>query len=337
MKSFILAIVFTGFATFTYSLEFVVAPLVYIDESTDTINQRNNFHTQLVRELGRTETGIELRFRVADSARFSPPQSVGDAIVLARAERVDYLIYGFFTRREQTIQGTLRLLDYERREIIAHFYSMDSNEREDELIRDLAEKIYRFIQETYNIIIVPDPPAFTHIQFPLSLGYWQQINGNWIDLLFGLIKIEGGVQLIPSDYVFVINGYSHYFSLGVNLSYRIGIGNQYEAWNHGFTVNSPILLHRKLNEQHEAYAGFGLMYSFDLLYIKRHYEDPSTELFGAAGLIASGGWIFKPRENLFIFAELRMELRFYDNPMLNISPSAGIILRSFTQEVIRKW
>ena len=337
MKPLILIVVLTGFAVSAFSLEFVVAPMVFIDETTDTINQRNNFHTRLVRELGNTETGLQLRFRVSDSLRFTPPQSVGDAIVLARTERADYVIYGFFTRREQTIQGTLRLLDYERREIIAHFHAMDSNEREEELVRDLAEKIFRFVQETYNIITIPDPPAFTHIQFPISLGYWQPVDGKWLDLLFGLVKIEGGVQLIPSDYVFVLDGFSHYFSLGVNVSYRFGIGNQYDAWNHSFSVNAPILLHRKLNEQNEAYAGFGLMYSFDLLYIKRPYEDPSTELFGAAGFVFNGGWIFKPRENLFIFAEIRMEVRFYDNPMFNIAPSAGIILRRFTQEVIKKW
>jgi len=97
------------------------------------------------------------------------------------------------------------------------------------------------------------------------------------------------------------------------------------------------LLHRKFNEQHEAYAGFGILYSFDLLNIKKPYENPKTEKYGAAGLLLSGGWIFRFREQLFIFLDTRIEMRFYQNPMVSIAPSAGVIFRRYSQEVVKKW
>ena len=277
MKNVLLIIFLSGIASLVFAIEFTVAPLYFIDETSERVMAQNNFHDRLLRELGSAVTGTQLRFRSAGSFRYNPPQSVGDAIVFCRDEQVNYLIYGFIVRKDQTIQGELRLLDYERREVIAHFFAMDSRDREDELIKNLADKLFRFVKETYNIIVIPDPPAFTHIQFPVSLGYWQPVDKNWIKLIFGLIRIDGGIQIIPSDNVFTARGYAHYFSLGVDISYRLGVGNYYPAWDHGFTFSFPLLLHRQLNERHEIYTGFGLMYSFDILYIKKPYEDPVTE------------------------------------------------------------
>jgi hypothetical protein len=54
-------------------------------------------------------------------------------------------------------------------------------------------------------------------------------------------------------------------------------------------------------------------------------------------LLLNGGWIFRFKETLFIFAELRTELRFYQDPMMSIAPTVGVILRPYTQEVVRKW
>ena len=320
-----------------FSIEFTLAPLYYIDETSERVDPRNNFHERILQELEKNATGTEVRFKRALSTRYNPPQSVGDAIILCRNEQADYLIYGFIVRKEQTIQGELRLLDYERREVIVSFYSMDGNDREDDLIKDLSNKLLRFIQETYNIIIIPDPAAFTHIQFPVSLGYWQPINPGWINLLYGIIRIDGGIQIIPSDNDFIVSGYVHYISFGVDISYRLGVGNNYDAWNHSFTVSAPILFHRKFNAQHEAYAGFGLLYAFDLLRIKKPYEDPATEIYGATGLLLSGGWTFCIKERLFFFTDLRLEIRFFDKPMINISPRAGIIIRRYTKEVVTKW
>ena len=337
MKPILLILFLAGIVIPVFAIEFYIAPLYFIDETIEHVIAQNDFHERLLRELGNAVTGTELRFRNTGSFRYNPPQSVGDAIILCRSIQAEYLIYGYITRKDLTIQGELRLLDYEQRDVIAHFFAMDSSDREDELIKDLADKLFRFVKETYNIIVIPNPPAFTHVQFPVSLGYWQPLDKNWINLLFGTARIKGGIQLIPSDNVFNAAGYSHYISVGVDISYQLGRGNNYPAWDHGFNMSLPVLLHRQLNEQHEIYAGLGLMYTFDMLRIQKPYEDPVTELYSAAGVMVSGGWFFRFKERLFIFAELRTELRFYDKPMLNLSPSVGIIFRRYTQEVVKKW
>jgi hypothetical protein len=337
MKRFSFFILWLSIPLSGFTLEFTVAPLYFIDETSERAVPQNNFHDKLISELGKEATGIELRFKKAVSSRYNPPQSVGDAITLCRTEQADYLIYGYIVRKEHTIQGELRLLDYERREVVASFFAMDGKDREDAFMGDLAGKILRFIQETYNIIIMPDPPAFTHIQFPVSLGYWLPFDRVWRDLLTGIIRIDGGVQIIPNDNVEIANGYIHFVSLGIDVSYRLGTGRYYKAWDHCFTVTAPIQIHRKINEQHEGYAGFGCMYSLDLLRIEKPYDDPETELFDAFGLMINAGWIFHLKEKVFFFVDARLEFKFYQQAMVSFSPSAGIILRPYSKEVVKKW
>ena len=322
---------------FTFAIDFTVAPLYFVDETADQAIADNNFHKRLLRELNTMAFDARLRFMSTGSTLFNPPQSINDAIILCRAENADFLIYGYISRKNRTIQGELRLLDYEKREVIESFFSMDSNEREDELIKDLAGKIFRFAQETYNIEIIPEAPSFTHIQFPLSMGYWMPVNKSWINLIYGIVRLDGGIQVIPNDYVFAISGQVYYISVGLELSYKLGIGHYYKAWNHGFIVSNPILFHRKINAQHEIFAGFGLLYSFELLYVKKMYEDPAVESYGAAGVLLSAGWTFNFKENFYFFVNTRLEFTFYDSPMLSIAPRAGIVFRKYTQEVVDKW
>jgi hypothetical protein len=318
-------------------LEISVAPLYFIDEAAERAEARNSWGRRLLEALTAEAAGQELRFRSAESARYNPPQSVGDAIILCRSEQAEYLIYGFITRRERTVQGELRLLDYGRREVIATFYAMDGKEREEELVRDLAGKLFRYVQETYHIMIIPEAPAFTHFRFPVSLGYWFPAGKSWTPLLIGILRVDGGVQLIPSDNVFVWQGYAHYVSVGVDVSYRFGKGRYYEAWNHSFTVSAPLELHRVFNGEHEGFAGFGLSYSLDLLNVKRPYEEPAVDVYGAAGLFVNAGWTFRFNGGIRLFTELRAEIRFYQEPMVSIAPSVGVLIQGYSREVVLEW
>jgi hypothetical protein len=337
MKGLVSCFFFILCAACACALEFTIAPLYFIDESSGSVEPRNNWHRRILEELTAVETGTGLRFRAAASALYNPPQSTGDAVILCRTEQAEYLLYGFITRKDYSIQGELRLLDYERKELIASFYAMDNRDAEEELVKSLAAKVLAYVQEQYHIEIFPDPPAFTHLQFPISLGYWLPVNPSWTGLLIGIFRIEGGVRLIPSDHVFTAAGYTHYFSLGVDIAYQLARGHYYDAWDHGFTVSIPFQLYRKLNEQHEVFAGVGLSYSINLLSIKKPYEDPAVESYSGAGIFLNAGWQFRLKEKVFFFTQARMDIRFYDIPMVAFSPSAGVVFRRSTWEVPDKW
>ena len=337
MKQFMLLVFYTGIALHGFAIEFTIAPLYYLDETSERVFPQNNFQNRILQELGKVSTNMEVQFKKAVSPRYNPPQTVGDAIIMCRSEEADYLVYGFISRKEYTIQGELRLLDYKQKTVIANFYSMDSKDRETEMVQDLAAKLLYYVQETYNIKIISEPPSFTHIQFPVSLGYWLPINLDWVKILYGIVRVDGGIQIIPTDIVTIDQGKIFYFSFGADISYQLGMGRNYNAWNHGFTITSPVQFHWKFNEQHEAYFALGVLYTFDLLYIKNPYEDPSMKFYSVLGAMTGGGWTFRLNEKLFFFTDARLELRSYERAMLSFTPRAGIIFRRYSQEVIKKW
>jgi hypothetical protein len=156
-------------------------------------------------------------------------------------------------------------------------------------------------------------------------------------ILIGTVSLRGGVMLTPSDRLFVHNGHIFYLSMGADFSWRLGAGNVYDAWDHSFTFSIPFLLHRKIDERNEGFAGFGYSYSYDLLYTKKPYEDPQLEKYGALGLFLDLGYRFEFREKMLFFLENRIDIRFYNEAMISFSLNAGIDWRIHTQEVKKTW
>lgn len=337
MKKYLFFTICVFMAMTAFSMEFTIAPFYFIDETKDQAFPRNNYHEKLLFELGKTFLEKGFVFDTINNRRHNPPQSVSDAIILCRSEEVDYLIYGYITKKDRTIHGELRLLDYEKREVIANFYSMDDNDREDELIQDLARKLYRFIQETYKIEIIPEIPSYAHFQFPISLGYWLPINSEWGGILYGIFRIDGGVQFIPNDRIYVVMGKIYYFSVGIDISYRLGRAKYYDAWTHGIIINTPMLFYRVINKEHKIFTGLGLYYSWDLLQIKKPYEDPTVDLFTTLGFTLNLGWEYSFDENIFFFADLRFNMSFYESNFVCLSPRVGITIRKHSKEVYSKW
>ena len=334
MKQFLYFVIFFGIAAPVFSIEFTVAPLYFIDETIDQGRPQNDFQDRLLGELNKITASEQIRFNKAAALRYNPPQSVGDAIVLCRAERAEYLVYGFITRKEQTIQGELRLLDYEKRDVIVNIFAMDSKEKEDELIQDLAGKLLRFVKEAYNIQTEPDV-TFVHVQIPLSLGYWLPADTYMKDLLFGIFRIDSGIQVIPWDKKFL---FADYFSLGLTVSYQLGRGHYYNAWDHNLTIGLPLTFYRKFSTRYEIFGGFGLLYSLDWLRVKKLYEDPVTETYSAMGLMFNVGWAFHFKEQWFFFIDTRLETLFFKSSTKIIcSPSFGFIYRFYSREVLKKW
>jgi hypothetical protein len=319
------------------ALEIMLAPLYLVDETEERVEAQNSLHRRLLTELSSTAAGIELRFYLTSESRYNPPQSVGDAITLCREERAEYLLYGFITRREHTVQGELRLLDYQNRTVITSFHAIENRGEEDELVAALAAKVLKYLGEHFHIELRDDPTAYMHLQIPLGIGYWLPTSISWIDLLIGIVRVHGGLQLIPKAPLFVSRGFDHYVSTELDVSYRLGRGNQYEGWNHSFTISTPVLVHRVLTDRHEVFAGGGISYTIDLLEVKKPYESPATEMYSTFGIVITGGWIFLLKEQLFFYTEGRFDWRFYRTPMVSFAPSAGIIFRPYTQEVVKKW
>jgi hypothetical protein len=321
---------------FSSALEMYIAPFYFIDEVDERVDTRNNYQKRLLNELGSVATGFDIRFKEV-RANINPPQTVSDAIRVCRSEQAEYLLYGFISRKEYTIQGEIRLFDYEKRAVAEYFFSMDTIENELRLIKDFSKKIIEYVEKNYNIQIITEKPAeYSHFSALTRLGYWSPVDANWRDLIIGTFLLNGGIKFIPTDRAFVYKGFIFYASIGVDISYRLGVGNEYEAWDHSFTVYNPVNLHMKLNDRNELYAGIGYSYSIDLLNIKKPYENPSLEKYDGFGVFFDAGYQHKFKENIFLFADLRLELRLYQTYMLAVSPTVGVEFKLKTQEVTEK-
>jgi len=337
MKKFLCVCMALIFSTaFAAALEVYVAPLYYINEAEDRQEAQNSYQKRLLDELNSVETDLELRFKSTGLYSVNPPQSLLDAITVSRTLHADYLLYGFIAEKDYTIQAELRLLEYETRKVITTFYAMDEKGQEERLIENIANKVYRFIDDTFNIPIIEEPPQFAHLSIPASIGYWTP-TASWFDYLIGTFTINGGVRLQPSDHLFISRGFVYSVSAGLNVSYRMGVGNVYSAFSHGLTFAVPVLLHQKLNDENDIYYGVGLLYSLEFFNVKKPYEDPQVERYAAAGVLVQGGYRWRFRENIYFFSESKIEMIFYDVPMINVSLLFGAEWRIYTREVQKKW
>jgi hypothetical protein len=321
------------FAFSTAALDIYIAPFYFIDEINETADPGNNYHKRLLNELNSVETGLELRFRET-AATSNPPQTVSDAISVSRSAQAEYLLYGFIAQKEYTLQAEIRLFDYQKRAVSAYFFSMDSKDNADRLIKDLARKIIEYVEINYHIQITTEKPAeFSHFSVLGRLGYWSPLDSNWIKILIGTVNIGGGIKFIPTDRAFIGKGYVFYISTGVEAGYRLGAGNLYDAWDHSVSIYSPVRLHMKLTGQNEVFVGTGFSYSLDFLNIKKPYENPEVVTYDEFGVFFDVGYQFRLKDTVLLFSEGRFELRFYQTPMFSFSPSIGIEYRFKTREV----
>jgi hypothetical protein len=329
-----MALIFsTAFGT---ALEVYVAPLYYINEAAGRQEARNGYQNRLLTVLNNVETDVELRFKSTAGFSGNPPQSLLDAITVSRTVHAEYLLYGFIAEKEYTIQAEVRLLEYETRTVIATFYAMDEKGQEDRLLKNIANKVYQFIDDTFNIPIIEKPPRFTHLSIPASIGYWTPM-GQWVHLVIGTFTINGGLRFIPADNLFIAGGYAYHFSTGFTVTYRLGLGTVYDAYYHGITLSVPLLLHQKLDDEKEIYYGTGFSYSVDFLNISKPYEEPTVERYAAMGILLEGGYRWRYKENIFFFGEGRIDVHFYDTAMASFSVSFGAEWRIYTREVRKKW
>ncbi|MDR2181293.1 MAG: hypothetical protein LBN92_01280 [Treponema sp.] len=319
------------------ALEIHVAPLYFINEAEDRGQSHNNYHTRLARVLRSYEEGVELRFTTLGTlAGRSAPQSLTDALSTAKSVRADYLLYGFIAEKEFSVQAEIRLLDWEKKQVVASFFAMDEKDEEERMLADLARKILEYVDGHYGIPIIEDPLRFMHAELPLRLGYWTPA-GNWFPLLFGTVSVTAGMTLTPRDPLFIMNGYTFWLSTGLLINYRLGTGKEYKAYDHGLSFMAPLTLHQKLNAENEIFYGAGLSYSFDFLAIEEPYRKREVQRYNAIGMFLAAGYRYRWKENLALVIDSRLDVRGYRKPLTSFSLNFGIDWRFYTRETVKKW
>jgi hypothetical protein len=316
-----------------------LAPLYFTDETEERMSGKTEYRRKLYEELQAVETGRELEFRLTEGEA-NPPQSVIEAIRVCRNEEADYLLYGYITKRDYTYFGEIKLLDYEKREVVNFFYSVDDHGHEERLLKDLAGKIMTYINDAYQLGLADREARYWELWFPFETGYWTPLGKAWTELETGTAEAGAGLEFVPLDRLFTRMGKGFYLTAGLGVSYRFGLGNleRYDAYNHGITLRGPeIRLNMRLNARHHLSLGTGLLYSFDLLSIREPYKDRELKVYRALGVSGIGGYRFRFTDTWQVYFDNAAEVRFYEKAIVTYSGRIGLSFRMLSREVEGKW
>jgi hypothetical protein len=328
----------SGFGALS-AMDAYIAPILYIDESNDRSQDSSFGQRDLLRELQAIETGMILNFYTLRDNAVNPPQSLIDAATLCRTQQLDYLLYGYITKRDYSIEGVINLFDYGMREIRISFYAMDDTEHYERMLTDLALKIVAYFNDTFNLGILPQKEEYMHLYIPASLGYWTPVGNDWHHLMTGIFALHSGIKFIPNDNLGVIYGRSFYLSTGLELSYRLGVGSDstYKSFYHDIMMTIPLRFHTRLAERHEVFGEIGFLYALDFLSVSLKYENSDTKVYGNIGFALGLGYIFKFSERFNFFFDNTVDFQFMDNPIISYSPKFGIDIWMYSREIKRKW
>lgn len=322
------------------AMQFHIAPLAFIDEREESVTQRSPAHAaELLRQFHEFETGVAVQFYVLDAAAMNAPRSLLDAVRVCREKRVDYLLYGYVSRKEYTITTEIKLFEYANRAVVYTFYSMDDPEHYSRMLKDVAYKILEYIDGTFNLPLFDIEPDHMYLSVPAMVGYWSPLKREWGNLLLGTVSLTTGIRFIPVDRLFILHGFTFYLSFEFDFTYRLSLGNPnaYQLYNNSFILGSPVRMHMQLTEQHGIFAGFGLSYSFDLMFLQQRYSRQERMVYNTYGLIWTFGYRYALNESIRLLIDNQFDMRFYDTPMASYSLNIGIDFVFFTKDLKRKW
>jgi hypothetical protein len=262
-----------------------------------------------------------------------------EAVTVCRNEQIEYLVYGFVTKRANNYHAEIRLFEYETRTVIQTFYGMDNANQYERLIQDLAWKILNYIGETFNLDIKPEKIETTRLLVPIMAGYWTPMDPDWTRVMIGTVNIGSGIALIPSDNLFITNGMSFYIATGMDIKYRLGIGNspRYESYNHTVFFTIPVRICMNLKEHHQLFFGLGYIYFLEIFLIANKYSDMETNVYNNMGLNITLGYRYQFNNKYALFFRNDFDILFNERVLLTFSPMIGMEIQIYEKQIRRKW
>ena len=321
-----------------FALEIYVAPISFIEE--EKVLSKIEIASAIAREAGAYLSGNKLFFGEVKNQEQNAPVSMIDAIKVSKEERADYLLYGFVEKKEYTYRAEIRLLDFEKREIIKIFYSSDDIENYERVIKDISYKIVSYLDDLFALGIKEEKQGNLILSIPISFGYWSYISSEWKDTVTGTGAVSTGFDLIPNDRGLQNFKHKTYLSCGLNLEYRYGIGKENIELKDMriITLGFPIRVHiESPSKEHGVIFGFGFFYEVDLVNIEEIYGENKSSLFTHIGVMGSIGYQWRLSKRIRIAVDNVVDLGFQNPPMVSFSPRIRILSSIYIKERTNKW
>lgn len=337
MALFLIAIFLSCLAA--HALEMHIAPIMFVNETEGHNRNTGRVQSELLAVLRTVETGINLQFVSLKDNNINPPVSLTDAMTLCRNEHAEYLLYGYVTKRTHNFIMEVRLFEYSNRNVVQSFFGMDDPEHYDRLIEDITKKILLYIEDRFNLEILTERKKITRLEIPVMIGYWTPMDKDWVEVMLGTVAVGSGLVFIPSDNIWVVRGMPCYLSTGLEVKYRLGVGNpdNYKAYNHTLYLMTPLRLHIVLMEQHQVFIGLGCVYFLEFFRMADNYSDMETHVYNNMGLHIGFGYRFMLNQTLAIFFRNDFDFLFNKHTLVTYSPVIGLAIQVYEKEIRKKW
>jgi len=321
------------------ALDIYVAPVLYVDETENNSRNTSRVQGELITALHAVQTGIALQFNTLKNNEINPPVSLTDAITVCRNEQIEYLLYGYVTKRTNNVIVELRLFEYSSRSIMKTFFGMDDTEHYNRMIEDIVMKTLQYIKEKFNLEIISERKDVTQLKIPVIAGYWTPITSDWFGLMIGTVAAGTGFTFIPTDNLFLIKGIPCYLSIGLEVKYRYGMGDKkrYDAHNHTLYMMMPLRLHISFTPRHQIYMGLGYVYFFEFFSFADKYEDSKNFLFNNMGTNGCIGYRFEINNTLSIFLRNDIDVLFNEHSLITYAAMLGIDIKVYEKEIKKRW
>jgi len=229
--------------------------------------------------------------------------------------------------------------EYSNRTVMKTFFEMDDPDNYDRMINDITMKILKYVREKFNLEIITERKNVTQLKIPVIIGYWTPLGSDWIDVMLGTVAAGTGFVFIPTDNLFMIRGMPCYLSTGLEIKYRLGIGDKerYEAYNHTLYMMMPLRFHMPFTPRHQIYMGLGYIYFLEFFSFADKYEDSKNFLFNNMGTNGCIGYRFEINNTLSIFLRNDIDVLFNEHSLITYAAMLGIDIKVYEKEIKKRW
>jgi len=306
------------------SLELSIAALAYQDETGSSFSVPVRPEVDLLRALSvRTSPDIII-LSPARNAVDGPVRTFLDAARLCETQGYRFLLYGFVRKSEYSFYAEVKLLESEKRDVVAVFFNSDDAAHYDRFVGDLADRIASFFHEEIGLKppVRKSPPRRNLLEVPMALGYWTPVGGDWSQVLAGLGSVNLGIRFIPASPLFVFLSSEWTIALGCDVEYDLGMSQpSYEGGVlHAVQLRLPIELFTQLSAGHSLGMGIGPLLRIDTLVQDRKYDDFYTATTAVGGLSVSVTYRYLVSDSLSLGMTAIVDVAFYNTPLSSFSP-----------------
>lgn len=316
-----------------YAIDVRIAPITVFSQEEGKTALFDSTATNLLDNLNKYWLEGLVLFSAIPNTDVEQVDSVLDAVKVSIFVKSDYLLYGYIRHNDVSWTAELKLFNSATSKNIVSFFASDDIDNYDRLLETLARNISDWFSLQLGITSQYDMPeeARFALELPFSIGYWTYADSDWANVLLGSVKADVGLEFSPGIQLPIFFGKQFDISFGLNLGYRLGIGNPsaYKAYLHGISVVVPVFLNAYLTPQHKISFGLGFLYEPDFLLLYKNHEEPTWYITNQFGMVISAHYRYKLNDKFSLAAGFDFDLYFSKQTKPAFKTSFGAVYTIF--------